>query len=70
MGAASLRSLTDGYTQDRDCGDRAHPEHRADFSRKAGLATPANVPRLSRTRYFGLTSGLPRGAQAAVSPAH
>jgi hypothetical protein len=41
-----------------------HAEHPAEFSRKAGLATPANPRRLRWTRYFGLKSGLPPAVPA------
>ena len=56
----SLSSLTDRYTQARDCGD-GPPSARQNSLAKAGLATPANLLRFRRTRYIGLRSGLPPG---------
>ena len=64
----SLSSLTDRYTQARDCGD-GPPSARQNSLAKAGLATPANLLRLRRTRYIGLTSGLPPGCLAAGTEA-
>jgi len=64
----SLSSLTDRYTQARDCGD-GHPERPPEFSRKSWAGDAGDLLRLRRTRYIGLTSGLPPGCPAPVTEA-